>query len=524
MIYERIEAVRKKYPDSQALCGVNILLCVSGSIAAYKALELLSRLKKLDANIAVVMSEEAKKFISPLSFEALSHNQVLHSGTQSWVDSSPKYDNLASMYSNMPPVTNIPPYSINHIEYAKWANIVIIAPATANIITKLAYGIADNLITQTLLAFNSTKTPLSQMLIPAKILLAPAMNTKMFHSPQVQEALKKLQTYNYEIIPPREALLACNTYGVGALAEVEEIIFRTLKSVFAQESTVQDFANEDCKIDFENFWKDREVIITGGGASAKIDSVRAISNHSSGKQAFALAKVAYTLGAKVTLISSKIEGFLPSEIECVNVITNEDYANAIKSCLQKIDSIANQTKNNAKSSKKNKLTNGAINSTNNAHKKPVLFMAAALCDYKLESPKNYKIKKSTSPTLNIELVATSDILASINSDKIYKIGFKAESIDGDKTQENNIKVALQNAKKMLLSVKEGGKDCDCVCLNLINEGESSPFGADFNSFYLLDSMGLKDDKHIAFLAKESKLALSYKIFDFVKSSIANKHK
>ena len=554
--YEKIQPLKRK----------NILLCVSGSIAAYKAVEILSSLKKLGANAAVVLSEEAKRFISPLSFEAISHTQVLHKDTESWVDfgksldiegshffvkslGSPCADFLNDSCANdscadMPADSSTSksstadfapsyPQPKSHIAYAKWAHIVLLAPATANTISKLAYGIADNLIVQTLLATKHTQ-----------ILLAPAMNTQMFLSPQVQNALDRLQGYGYEIIPPKEALLACDEYGVGALAEVEEIIFRTLRASYMQdlplrakkssknpkqdEVSQSDFGQGDFKqngfwqSDFEkcnfwqdNFWVDREVIITGGGAISPIDTVRAISNYSSGKQALALAKAAYTLGAKVTLISSKIHSFLPSQIECIAAQSNDDYKKAIESKLRDFGDCADfyycvKSKNLKEPKAPNK------------RKKPVLFMAAALCDYALQSPKTYKIKKSTSPNLTLELQSCQDVLANIDSKKIYKIGFKAESIaqkNEKNTPKNTLEDALKNAKKMLHSTSEGGKDCSCVCLNAISTN-STPFGAEDNSFYLLDFRALRDEQDkITFLPPKSKLGLSYEILEFVQSSL-----
>lgn len=565
--------MKNGYEKIQPLKHKNILLCVSGSIAAYKAVEILSGLKKLGANVAVVLSEEAKRFISPLSFEAISHTQVLHKDTESWVDFGksldfwgssfcanlpanscadsikiPCTDSIANSHTDSPSDSSVSkssfadfapsyPHPKSHIAYSKWAHIVLLAPATANTIAKLAYGIADNLIVQTLLATNSKR---------AQILLAPAMNTQMFLSPQVQSALDRLQDYDYEIIPPKEALLACDEYGVGALAEVEEIIFRTLRASYMRDlplrakksnknSKQYDFSQSDFKQNNfgqsrfwqSGFWAGREVIITGGGAISPIDTVRAISNHSSGKQAIALAKAAYTVGAKVTLISSKIDGFLPSQIECIDAQNNDDYKEAIESKLRDFGSFGGCENfggfyDSAKSKNiKNKMPS--------ERKKPVLFMAAALCDYALQSPKTYKIKKSTSPNLTLELQSCEDVLASIDSEKIYKVGFKAESVENitqkneKNTLENTLEYALKNAKKMLRSVKEGGKGCSCVCLNAISKN-STPFGAEDNSFYLLDSRALRDNQgdaceHIAFLPPQSKLELSYQILDFVQSSL-----
>lgn len=562
--------MKNGYEKIQPLKHKNILLCVSGSIAAYKAVEILSGLKKLGANVAVVLSEEAKRFISPLSFEAISHTQVLHKYTESWADFGKSLDFWDSNFcGNLPadlradsikvPCTDSTadshtdslsdfsisksstadfapsyPHPKSHIAYAKWAHIVLLAPATANTIAKLAYGIADNLIVQTLLATNSKHT---------QILLAPAMNTQMFLSPQVQSALDRLQGYGYEIIPPKEALLACDEYGVGALAEVEEIIFRTLRASYMRDlplrakkrsknSKQDDFSQSDFKRNnfgqsrfWQNgFWVGREVIITGGGAISPIDTVRAISNHSSGKQAIALAKAVYTLGAKVTLISSKIDSFLPSQIECIDAQSNDDYKEAIESKLRDFGSFGDcENFGNFDDSTKSKSIK---DETPSERKKPVLFMAAALCDYALQSPKTYKIKKSTSPNLALELQSCEDVLASIDSEKIYKVGFKAESIaqkNEKNATENTLEYALKNATKMLRSVNEGGKGCSCVCLNAISKS-STPFGAEDNSFYLLDSRALRDEssdvcEHIAFLPLQSKLELSYQILDFVQSSL-----
>lgn len=560
--------MKNGYEKIQPLKHKNILLCVSGSIAAYKAVEILSGLKKLGANVAVVLSEEAKRFISPLSFEAISHTQVLHKDTESWVDFGKSLDFLDSNFCGNLPADfradsiKVPcvdstadshtdslsdssisksstadfapsyPHPKSHIAYAKWAHIVLLAPATANTIAKLAYGIADNLIVQTLLA---TKH--------AQILLAPAMNTQMFLSPQAQSALDRLQGYGYEIIPPKEALLACDEYGVGALAEVEEIIFRTLRASYmrdlplrakkrSENSKQDDFSQSDFKQNNfgqngfwqSDFWEGREVIITGGGAISPIDTVRAISNHSSGKQAIALAKAAYTLGAKVTLISSKIDSFLPSQIECIDAQSNDNYKEAIESKLRDFNSFGDCA--NFGGFDDSAKSKSIKDKTPSEHKKPVLFMAAALCDYALQSPKTYKIKKSTSPNLTLELQSCEDVLASIDSEKIYKVGFKAESItqkNEKNATENTLEYALKNAKKMLRRVNEGGKGCSCVCLNAISKS-STPFGAEDNSFYLLDSRALRDEssdvcEHIAFLPLQSKLELSYQILDFVQSSL-----
>ncbi len=423
----------------------NILLCVSASIAAYKAIELASMLKKIGANIAVVMSEESKKFISPLSFEGILHTKVLHKDSESWVEHLDSSTNSKAK-----------PLSCNHISYAKWADICLIAPASANTISKIAYGIADNLIVQTLLASNAPK------------ILAPAMNTQMYQAAQTQNALKILESYHYHIIPPREALLACDTIGIGALASLEEIIFRMLRVGLC-----------------DTFYQGRDIIITGGGSKANIDSVRCISNHSSGIQASTLAICLYSLGANVTFISSSFPLTLPNEIQTISVESNDDYQKAIAQSIKPKDSKQNE---------------------------PILlFMVAALADFVPIHTQESKIKKDSQTSLHLELVATQDILASLDSSNCIKIGFKAEDEGAN---------ALHNAQKMLLPKSKGGKGCSVVCLNRIahksKTNAQSPFGAIDNSFTLISKDKILD------VPKDSKLHLSYVIASFVKDSLAPK--
>ncbi|MBV5278011.1 MAG: bifunctional phosphopantothenoylcysteine decarboxylase/phosphopantothenate--cysteine ligase CoaBC, partial [Campylobacteraceae bacterium] len=203
------------------LAGKKVLLGVTGSIAIYKSLELIRLFIKAGAKVKVIMSEEAKRFITPLTFEAISQNTVLHVETESW--------------SN----------ELNHIHIGKWADIFVIAPVSVNTINKLSHGIADNLLTQTAIAFNK------------QILIAPSANTNMMMNPITIESLAKLKTLGYAIVSPQTKLLACNDEGMGALADVEKI-FYTSASLLLEES----------------FWKGREVIITGGGTIEKIDDVR----------------------------------------------------------------------------------------------------------------------------------------------------------------------------------------------------------------------------------------------------------
>lgn len=369
----------------EILKNKNILLLLSASIAIYKSLELISELKKIGANIRVVMSEESKKFITPMCVEALTHTQVLHKDSENWIDSGD--------------------VSCNHIAYAKWADIALVAPASANSIAKLANGIADNLLLSTFLALNT------------KRLIAPAMNTAMYESKQIQNKLKEIQDLGIEIIEPRVSLLACDTYGKGAMAESDEIIFKLSKAYMQNQ-----------------FWKDKNVLISGGGSKESIDNVRFLSNHSSGLQASLLAIALYVLGAKVKFVSSVFPIKLPLDIECFKVNSAKEYLENIqKYCPQK----------------------------------GFMFMAAAISDYSPKNPKNYKMKKEEiGDYLNIECEKNPDILSLIEYKDLFKVGFKAEY------DENKAQVIAQ---KMLLSQKDGGKNCDMVCLNLINT--HSPFGS-----------------------------------------------
>ncbi|ETD26793.1 bifunctional phosphopantothenoylcysteine decarboxylase/phosphopantothenate--cysteine ligase CoaBC [Helicobacter canis] len=424
----------------------NILLCVSGSIAAYKALELASMLKKLGAQVAVVMSQSAQKFITPLSFEAITHNKVLCEQSEEWSTMDTSVQKLDSSSSKADR-----PHSCNHIAYAKWADLCILAPATASSIAKLAHGIADNLLTQTLLATS------------APILCAPAMNTAMLESKQTQANLTTLAAMGVQIIEPKSALLACNTQGIGALADVEELVFALLKA---------------SKVD--RFWLDREVYITGGGASAMLDPVRAITNHSSGLQASALAIALYTLGARVRLISSSFPTPLPRAIEVEQVRSNDDY----KQALLRLNK---QRKKHSK-------------------QRAILLMAAALADFAPKYRATSKIKKSKTTQLHLALEPTQDILASLDSSDFVKVGFKAE---------DSLEVGLSNARAMLLPRENGGKDCEIVCLNTL---DSSPFGASHNAFTLLNRQSLQDSSART-LPHSTKLALSYEIASFIKASL-----
>ncbi|GAB6073808.1 bifunctional phosphopantothenoylcysteine decarboxylase/phosphopantothenate--cysteine ligase CoaBC [Nautilia lithotrophica] len=245
---------------------MNVLIGITGSIAIYKTCELIRLFSKSGHNVRVVMTQAASKFISPLTFETLTRQKVLIEQNEDWSS------------------------ELNHIDYAKWADIYIIAPATANTINKAANGIADNLLLQTYLACK------------APVLFAPAANTNMYMHITTQESFKKLT-----IIEANAGLLACGDEGIGKMAEPEEIYLKALRLI-----------NKD------EFWENKKVVITAGGSVEKIDDVRFVSNLSSGKMGEALAKAFYIKGADVTLISSKNHN-LTKEINQIKVQSAEDY-------------------------------------------------------------------------------------------------------------------------------------------------------------------------------------------------------
>ncbi|WRB05530.1 bifunctional phosphopantothenoylcysteine decarboxylase/phosphopantothenate--cysteine ligase CoaBC [Helicobacter pylori] len=405
-----------------------VLLLVSGSIAAYKSLELTRLLFKSGASIQVVMSEGAKKFIKPLSFEALSHHKVLHDRNEKWY-----YNHQNKLHHN-------------HIACAADADLLIFAPLSANSLSKIAHALADNIISATFLACASPK------------ILAPSMNTNMLNSPITQSNLKRLKDSNHIILDTQNALLACDAKGDGAMAEPLEILFKASQTLLK-----------------DAYFENREVIVMGGASVEKIDSVRVISNLSSGIQASALALALYFKGAKVTLIASNFPTPLPKEITSVLVSDTASYKNALN--------------NAAKNLQKHAL-------------KPLLFNLAAISDYLPKTSFNHKLKKSEiGETLNVECVQNKDLLASVNPNQFVKIGFKAED-----DQQN----AIKNAQDLLKPSQDNGKDCSVVALNLIKD--SRPFGSLENELWLFSH------KKTQKIPSMNKLEASFKILDFIKDN------
>lgn len=413
---------------SNLLEGKKILLGVTGSIAAYKALELLRLFIKAGAEVRVVMTPAAKKFVAPLSFEALSRNRVLDDTNESWAD------------------------DFNHIKTSQWADILVIAPASANTVAKLANGIADTILTQCALAF------------PALKLIAPSANTHMIQNPMIQASLKMLSIANYEVVSTQTKELACQVVGEGAMAEPLEIFYQSARILLRND-----------------FWQDRRVIVTGGGTIERLDDVRYISNFSSGKMASALATALYLRGADVNLIATRFENNLPHGIHTIDVESSSEMGEYLT------DSI--------RIAKKGKLSKPSLIHDEPIaliQKVPYLFMSAAVSDYVPAHPQSGKLKKEKlGETWTIEMRQNTDLIASCDKEGIKTVAFKAETEPS---------TAEANALRLL-----DHKGADAVCLNIINE--ANPFGSDTNRIDFITSAGTFP------LPKSDKLSLSLTLLE-----------
>ncbi len=418
-------------PDN-LLQNKKILLGVTGSIAVYKSLELTRLFVKAGADVRVVMSESAKKFVTPLTFETLTSNQVLDDTNESWVNDH------------------------NHIKSTQWADLFVIAPATANTIAKLANAIADTMLLQCALAY------------PAKKIIAPSANTNMLDHPITKANLKMLGIANYEILDTQTKELACKTIGDGAMAEPLDVFFASARTLLE-----------------DDFWKDRMVMVTGGGTIEKIDEVRYLSNFSSGKMASSIATALYCRGADVNLIATKFEPGLPNDMHTIEV---QDSAEMLEYLGDSI-----------RIAKKGKLSKATLVRDENIHliqKKPYLFMAAAVSDYIPEFVQNSKLKKDMlGESWELKLKQNVDILDTVNKDGIVTIGFKAEMDEAN---------AVANASKMIDS-----KNIDAVCLNILKD--SSSFGSQTNKVEFITP------DQIESILEADKLSVSFDILEHAKS-------
>lgn len=418
-----------------------ILIFISGAIAAYKILYLIRMIKKEGGFVRVVATKKALSFIGVTTLEALSEDRVLSDRSECWSS------------------------GLNHIQYAKWAELALFAPLTMNSLAKLSSGIADNVYLSTALALTTKKK-----------LVAPCANTFMIENPISMANLDKLSSFGFEIISPIEGLLACGDYGSGAMEGEGEILSRMKRAFFR-----------------DDFWNDKRVIITGGGSSEEIDDIRCISNNSSGLQASSLAVALFYLGARVSFISSKFPITLPNAIKKIYVKSSKDYLDALqKEILQNELDIQS-------------LENFSDSKNVNKNEKFYLFMAAAISDFIIEKT-NGKIKKENIDNLNLSLSKNIDILGSIDSKYLIKIGFKAECLSFDELEDDKISknIAFNNARKMLDS-----KNCAAVCLNIITKNHVV-FGSNNNSISIFS----KDKKA---LFNGNKLEVSLKIAQFIKN-------
>ena len=339
----------------------NILVGVTGGIAAYKSAGIVSLLKKKGYNVKVVMTENATKIIGPLTLETLSRNRIY---VDMW-DSNPHYE-------------------VEHISLADWADVVLIAPATYNIIGKVANGIADDMLT-TILAAVSVRKP---------VFFALAMNVNMYENPILKENINKLSSFGYRFIDAEEGLLACNYSAKGRMSEPEDIVDEIERySIFSK---------------FENFdivLKNKKILITSGRTKENIDPVRYLSNNSSGKMGYSLAQAAVDLGAEVTLISGPTDLKVPNGLE--NFIS-------VESALEMYEKVDEYFKNT-----------------------DIFIACAAVADYRPKEYKKEKIKKSDSD-LVMELVRNPDILLEMSKkkEKQLLVGFAAET---NEIRENALK-------------------------------------------------------------------------------------
>ena len=369
--------------------GKTVLLGVTGSIAAYKIAYLASALKKQQADVHVLMTRNATNFINPITFETLTGNKCL-------------VDTFDRNFQ----------FQVEHVSIAKKADVVMIAPASANVIGKLAHGIADDMLTTTIMACRCKK------------FISPAMNTNMFENPIVQDNLKTLEHYGYEVIDPAVGYLACGDTGAGKMPEPETLLNYILR---------------ECAC--EKDMKGLKVLVTAGPTQEAIDPVRYITNHSSGKMGYAIAKMAMLRGADVTLVSGRTALTPPPFVRVVPVVTARDMYEAVTSVSQEQD---------------------------------IIIKAAAVADYRPASVSDEKIKKKDDD-MSIALERTADILKYLGEHKPdgqFLCGFsmETENMIGNSrvklTRKNLDMVAANNVK-----MAGAGFQGDTNVLTLITQDE-----------------------------------------------------
>lgn len=390
-----------------------IVLGVTGSIAAYKIPNLARMLIKLGADVQVLMTPNAANFINPYTFETLTKNKCL-------------IDTFDRNFQ----------YSVEHVALAKKADVVMISPASADVIGKIANGIADDMLTTTVMA------------CPCKKIISPAMNHNMFHNPIVQDNIKKLKSYGYEIIEPETGMLANGDSGDGRMPE---------------ESVLLDYILKETA--FEKDLLGKKILVTAGATQEAIDPVRFISNHSTGKMGYAIARAAMLRGAEVTLVSGKTHLKRVPFVNTVETVSAEDMYNAVMSVSDDMD---------------------------------IIIKAAAVADYKPKKAAEEKIKKNDKDAV-IELERTKDILKALGERK--KDG---QTLCGFSMETENL---IENSRKKLKN-----KNADMIIANNLKT-DGAGFGTDTNVITIITKDGIKE------FEKMTKDEAAHKIIDCIINKI-----
>ena len=376
------------------LKGKTVLLGVTGGIACYKSANLASALVKQGANVQVVMTRNATEFIGPHTFESLTGNRV-------------SVDTFDRNYQ----------FQVEHIALADQADLVLVAPATANVLAKLAHGLADDMLTTTILACNCPK------------IAAPAMNTKMYENPVTQDNLDILRKYGWEIVEPASGRLACGAVGKGKMPEPEDLLECVLHA-----------------LSHEKDMTGLKVLVTAGPTREALDPVRYLTNHSTGKMGYAIAKAAAARGAEVTLVSGPVNLKKPPYMEVVDIVSAQDMFEAV---------------------------------TSRAPEQDIIIKAAAVADYRPANLAEDKIKKSGNDSdLSLPLSRTSDILAWLGEHRSpgqFLCGFSMETRD-----------MVENSKQKLEK-----KHIDLIAANNLKQAGAG-FGVDTNLLTLISPDGAKE--------------------------------
>ena len=376
------------------LKGKTVVLAVSGSIAAYKIASLASALKKLHANVQVLMTKNAVNFINPITFESLTGNKCL-------------VDTFDRNFQ----------YSVEHVALAKQADVVLVAPASANVIGKIAHGIADDMLTTTVMACKCKK------------IIAPAMNTNMFDNPILQDNLKILEHYGYEVISPAVGYLACGDTGAGKMPEPELLLQYILR-----------------EIAYEKDMQGKRVLVTAGPTQESIDPVRFITNHSTGKMGYAIAKMCMLRGAEVTLVSGPTSIAKPEFVHVVDVVTAKEMYEEV---------------------------------TKRAKDQDIIIKAAAVADYRPKSVSSEKMKKKDDD-LAIPMERTDDILKFLGEHKKEHQFLCGFSMETENMLENSRKKLEKKHLDMIvannLKVEGAGFAEDTNVVTIITEQEEVSLG------------------------------------------------